>query len=73
MEDEGGSGMKSAIIRGFRCLRDRCPEHDSPLLWTGETDGTFRLELVRYDCGCLMTADPNIMGGEVTRERVVPL
>jgi hypothetical protein len=52
---------------------DRCPEHDVLPLWYAETEGPKAgLEVVRYDCGCLYSWEPNMLGAPTMAERVTP-
>jgi len=55
----------------MRVLRDRCPEHGALPIWYSVVEMTvspMRIEVARYDCGCMVTVDADTMGATAVRE-----
>ena len=61
-------------LRGMRVLPDRCPKHKALPVWYSLVEVAVHpttCEVGRYDCGCLLTVDPDTMGAPMVREEVV--
>lgn len=64
--------QENTLIRGFSNGLVRCPKHGELYLWTAVTDsGAYpALEVVKYDCNCIVSWTAGMVGADATFEHV---